>query len=87
MKKEITKKQIGETLPQVMEKYGCLFFIQLSVGFAHLRFVDGEMVVSWLNDEGCVKEDWQEVPRKDIERVANFMREMKELRLADYQKP
>ena len=87
MKKEASKKvEIKTTLPEVMEKYGGIFSIETKNGFAHLKFVDGEMVVTWLNDEGYVEEDGQEVPFNDIERVANFMREMKELRLAEYEK-
>ncbi len=85
MKKEVSKKvEIKTTLPQVMEKYGGMFSIDLKNGFAHLKFVDGEMVVTCLNDEGYVQEDGQDIPFIDIERVANFMREMKELKLPEY---
>lgn len=89
MKKEAPKHiEIKQTLTQVMSKYGGIFSIELKDGFAHLKFEeDGEMYVTWLNDEGYVAEDGQNIPFKDIERVANFMREMKELRLADYTKP
>lgn len=89
MKKEAPKQVVNKTtLAQVMTKYGGMFSIDLSNGFAHLKFQeDGEMYVTWLNDEGYVEEDGQDVPFKDIERVANFMREMKELRLQDYAKP
>lgn len=87
MKREITKniKKI-ETLPQIMEKYGGVFSIELAEGFAHLKFVDGEMYVTWLNSEGYTEEDGSQVSFKDIECVANFMREMKELKLPEYQK-
>lgn len=86
MKKEVSKKVETPkvTLPQVMEKYGGMFSIELKNGFAHLKFVDGEMVVTWLNEEGYVEEEGQDIPFVDIERVANFMREMKELRLPEY---
>lgn len=88
MKKEASKNtQEKVTLPQVMEKYGAIFSLNTSSGFAHLSFKeDGEMYVTWLNDEGSVEEDGHEVPFKDIEIVANFMREMKEMRLSEYQK-
>lgn len=87
MKKEAPKIEKPKiTLPQVMEKYGGIFSIELKTGFAHLKFVDGEMVVTWLNDEGYVKEDGQQIPYADIEVVANFMREMKELKLPEYVK-
>lgn len=87
MKKEATKQiETKVTLPEVMAKYGGMFSIETKSGFAHLKFVDGEMVVTWLNDEGYVDEDGQEIPFADIERVANFMRELKELRLAEYER-
>ncbi len=87
MKKEATQiKEKTVTLPEVMEKYGGVFSIELREGFAHLKFVNGEMVVTWLNAEGYGEEDGNETSFKDIERVANFMREMTELRLPEYQK-
>ncbi len=86
MKKEITQKTVKATLPQVMEKYGGVFSVSLSNGFAHLSFENGEMVCTWLNEEGYVEEDGHKAPFKDIERVADFMREMKELRLNEYTK-
>lgn len=88
MKKEAPKiVEQKETLPEVMNRYGGMFSIETKSGFAHLKFeADGEMYVTWLNDEGYVEEDGQNIPFKDIERVANFMREMKELRLPDYQR-
>ena len=73
-------------LPQVMEKYGCVFSIELSNGFAHLKFIGNEMFVTWLDSEGYLEEERQDIPFADIERVANFMREMKELRLPDHMK-
>lgn len=88
MKKEAPKTVAPkETLAQVMSKYGGMFSIELASGFAHLKFEeDGELYVTWLNDEGYVEEDGQNIPFKDIERVASFMREMKELRLSEYKK-
>jgi hypothetical protein len=87
MKKEISKN-IKETLPQVMEKYGGVFSIELGgmSGFAHLKFINNDLHVTFLNDEGMVQEEGIDIPYTDIERVANFMREMKELRLSEYQK-
>lgn len=87
MKKESSKvieKKVS--LPEVMKKYGSYFSIELSDGFAHIKFEDGEMYVEWLNDEGYMREEENRTPFKDIERVANFMREMKELKLQDYSK-
>ena len=69
-----------------MEKYGAMFSIDIPDGFAHLKFTNGELHVSWLNDEGYVEEDGQEISFKAIETVANFMREMKEMRLPEYEK-
>ncbi len=70
-----------------MQKYGAYFSIELSEGFAHIKIEkDGEMYVEWLNDEGYMREEDNHTPYKDIERVANFMREMKELRLQEYSK-
>lgn len=88
MKKHAPKipEPVKETLPQVMEKYGGYFSIELKSGFAHMKFENGEMIVTWLNDEGYVEEEGHQVPFKDIEIIANFMREMKELKLPDYQK-
>lgn len=82
---KVIEKKVS--LPEVMEEYGAMFSINVPDGFAHLKFVDGKMVVTWLNEEGYVDEDGQEISIESIETVANFMREMKEMRLADYQKP
>jgi len=74
-----------ETIASVMQRYGGVFSIDLASGFAHMKFQeDGEMYITWLNEDGYVEEDGHEVPFKDIERVANFMKEMKALRLSDY---
>lgn len=87
MAKEAPKQVVKKvSLPEVMEKYGAMFSIDVPNGFAHLKFTDGEMHVTWLNDEGYVDEDGQEISFKAIETVANFMREMKEMRLSDYEK-
>lgn len=88
MKKEVSKViEKKATIVDIMEKYGAIFSIQLSDGFAHLSFRDnGEMYVTLLNDEGYVEEEGQPLPFTSIEKVTNFMREMKELRLPEYQK-
>lgn len=87
MTKEVPKKiEVKTTLPEVMAKYGGMFTIEIKSGFAHLRFINDELFVMWLNDEGVVEEEGHEVPFRDIEIVANFMREMKELRLLEYEK-
>ena len=87
MKKEAPKTvEKIVTLPEVMERYGAMFSIDVPNGFAHLKFTDGEMHVTCLNDEGYVDEDGQEISFRAIETVANFMREMTAMRLPEYQK-
>lgn len=86
MKKEVSKTT-KTMLPEVMKKFNAFFSIELSSGFAHIKIEEGgEMYVEWLNEDGYMKEEDNHTPFKDIERVANFMREMKELRLSDYSK-
>lgn len=87
MKKETTKvveKKV--TLPEVMAKYDAYFSVALKDGFAHIKFEDGKMYVEWLNDEGYVEEEQNRTELDDIVRVADFMKEMKDLRLEDYSK-
>lgn len=88
MKKETSKvieKKV--VLPEVMKKYGAYFSLELSDGFAHIKIEeDGKMYVEWLNDEGYMREDENYTSLEDIERVANFMREMKDLKLESYSK-
>lgn len=86
MKKEAPKNKKKVMLPEVMEKYGAVFSIDLESGFAHLKYEQSEMIVTWLNEDGYTEEEGHETPFKDVERVANFMREMKELRLDEYKK-
>lgn len=93
MKKESSKIEVPKktSLPETMKKYGGMFSIELESGFAHMKYEEDykgrvELVVEWLNDEGYVEEDGHPVPFNDIERVANFMRELKEMRLQDYAK-
>lgn len=88
MKKETSKKIENKVLlPQVMEKYGAYFSLELQDGFAHIKIEnDGEMYVEWLNSDGYMQEEDNRTAFRDIETVANFMREMKELRLQDYLK-
>jgi hypothetical protein len=88
MKKETSKAQEQKTeyLPDVMRKYDAYFSISLNEGFAHVKFEGGKMYVEWLNDEGMMEEEGTRTELEDIERVANFMREMKDLRLQDYSK-
>lgn len=86
MKKETSKvlENKKETLPSVMARYDAYFSLSLREGFAHIKFEDGKMYVEWLNDEGMMEEDGNRTELEDIERVAKFMREMKELQLEDY---
>ena len=88
MKKEISKPAESKaTLSEVMQKYDAYFSISLSEGFAHIKFEnDGRMFVEWLNDEGYMDEDSNHTELRDIEIVANFMREMKDLRLDEFSK-
>lgn len=88
MKKEVSKiveKKVS--LPEVMQKYSAYFSLEINHGFAHIKFEeDGKMYVEWLNEEGYLEEDDNHTSFEDIEIVANFMREMKELRLPEYSK-
>lgn len=87
--KKVAPKQSAEpkkTISDVMSKYDAFFSISLHNGFAQIKFVDQKMFVTWLNDEGYADEDGQDVPLEDIERVADFMRELKNLRLTEYSK-
>lgn len=88
MKKETAKKveERKESLPEVMSKYDAYFSMSLNDGFAHIKFEDGKMYVEWLNDEGYYEEESNRTELADIERVADFMRDMKALRLEDYSK-
>lgn len=88
MKKEAPKViEKKTTLPEVLLKYEAKFSIATKTGFAHIGFEeDGEMYVEGLNDESYFQEDGNHIPFADIEIVADFMRAMKELRLAEYEK-
>lgn len=85
MKKETAKPiERRETLPEVMSKYDAYFSLALDEGFAHIKFEGGKMYVEWLNDEGYFEEEGTRTELRDIERVADFMRDMKALRLEEY---
>lgn len=88
MKKEVSKvveKKVS--LPEVLQKYGAYFSLEVEDGFAHIKIEEnGKLFVEWLNDEGYLKEEENYISFANIEKVANFMREMKELRLEDYSK-
>jgi len=75
-----------ETISDVMRQYEASFSISLSDGFAHIKYIDQKMYVTWLNDDGYVQDEGQDVPFDDIERIANFMRDLQALRLTDYVK-
>jgi hypothetical protein len=87
MRKESAKvEEKKESLPEVMAKYDAYFSLSLMDGFAHIKFEDGKMYVEWLNDEGYYEEETNRTELADIERVADFMRDMKALKLEDYSK-
>lgn len=88
MKKEASKVEVQKiTLPEVLKKYGAYFSLEVSDGFAHIKIEEGgKMYVEWLNDEGYLREEENYIAFENIERVANFMREMKDLRLDEYSK-
>jgi hypothetical protein len=88
MRKEAEKIIEKKTsLPEVMKKYGAYFSLEVSEGYAHIKIEeDGKMYVEWLTDEGYMVEGETRTPFEDIEIVANFMREMKDLKLTDYSK-
>lgn len=87
MKKEISKEPERKTFTDVLAKYDAVFSLSLRNGFAHIKFEEGKMFVEWLNEEGYVEEEGHTVPLEDIERVADLMRELRDLRLADYKQP
>ena len=87
MKKEVSKPvEKKENISDIMAKYEASFSISLSEGFAHIKFREQKMYVTWLNEDGYVEDDGQEVPLEDIERVASFMAALKELKLTDFQR-
>ena len=89
MKKEVPKiEEKKESLSDVMKRYDAFLSVELSDGFAHVRYEDDNMVVRFLNDEGYYVEGCEGSPInfKDIERVSNFMRDMAALRLDEFSK-
>ena len=80
IKKEPEKK----SLPEVMGSYKAVFSIPLSEGWANIGFNEkSEMTVELLNEDGYGN-GGGEYKLADLDKVTNFMREMKELRLGEY---
>lgn len=87
MKKEAPKiAEKKETISDVMNKYEASFSISLANGFAHIKFHDKKMYATWLTEDGYVEDEGQDIPLEDIERIADFMRALKALRLEDFTK-
>jgi hypothetical protein len=81
-----TKEQPKKTLAEVMKQYRVVFSISLSDGWANISFNDkGETTVQFLNEDGYAGED-SEQSLADVQKVAEFMGEMRELHLKDYEK-
>lgn len=81
-----TKEQPKKTLGEVMKQYRVVFSLSLSDGWANISFDDkGEAKVQFLNEDGYAAED-SEQSLADVQRVAGFMNEMRELHLKDYEK-
>lgn len=87
MKKEVSKvEEKKNTISDVMKKYGAYFSLEISDGFAHIKIEEsGKMFVEWLNEDGYLREEENYISFENIEKVANFMREMKALKLENYQ--
>jgi hypothetical protein len=81
-----TKEQSKKTLPEVMKQYRVVFSLSLSGGWANISFDDkGDAKVQFLNEEGYAAEDTEQ-SLADIQKVAEFMGEMRGLHLKDYEK-
>jgi hypothetical protein len=84
VKNEKDKKKY---LPTVMKENGAVFSLTLSDGFANISFDDkGDASVEFLNEEGYNGSDIS-FRMTDIQKVARFMEEMRDLRLQDFVAP
>ena len=89
MKKEVSKiiKEKKTSLPEVMQKYSAYFLIEVEDGFAHIKIGGGgKMFVGWFDEDGYLREEENYISFNNIQKVADFMREMKELKLENYSK-
>ena len=85
MKKETNKIiERGETISDVMKKHNAVFSITLEEGFAHIGFEENEMYVEWLNEEGYQETEGTRTGLKDVVKIAEFMRDLKSLKLENY---
>lgn len=81
------KEKEPKYLPTIMKEYDAVFSLTLSDGFANISFNEkGEIFIKFLNNDGYVSED-SEQKLVDVQRVAHFMDEMRNLRLKDYSQP
>lgn len=82
-----SKEKEPKRLPEIMKEYDAVFSLNTSDGFANISFNEkGEVFVKFLNSDGYVSED-SEQRLGDIQKVAKFMEEMRNLRLQDYSHP
>ncbi len=83
IQKQENKKK--ETLAEIFNKNNAVISMSTKDGYANIDFVDGKIVVKFLNDEGYQGEDL-ELDINDIQKVAKFMEDLKSLRLEEWSK-
>jgi hypothetical protein len=70
-----------------MKEYDAVFSLTTSDGFANISFNEkGEIFVKFLDDEGYASED-SEQRLADVQKVARFMEEMRNMHLQDFSQP
>jgi hypothetical protein len=81
-----TEEKEKKNMAQVMKENDAVFSLSLSDGFANIEFDEkGESIVQFLDEEGRPNDEgYQKL--QDVEKVARFMCELRELRLKDYEK-
>jgi hypothetical protein len=78
------KKSIGD----VMKQFNATLTVPFKDGFASISFSDtNELVVEFLNDEGYHYNGETPIALNDLNKVTEFMKEMRNLRLKDYESP
>lgn len=79
--KEKTIKR--ETLPTIFKRNNAVISMSTKDGYANIDFVDGKIVVKFLNEEGYQDEDL-ELDIEDIQKVSKFMEDLKSLKLEEW---
>lgn len=82
MIQKTTKK---ETLPEIFNRNNAIISIPTKKGYANIDFVESQIVVKFLNEEGYQDEE-QELNIEDVQKVAKFMEDLKSLRLNEWSK-